>query len=615
MKQQQSIWLWLVPLLLLITALALPLGDADSLWYDEVWSLKNAGGAHYGPLSLTGIWEQVALQDPHQAFGYPYLLAAWGALVGWSELAGRYLSLLAGLLTVALTYRLGTETHSRVAGLFASVVLGLSAFFIYYTHELRAFTLVALAAATTLYAYQRLLTQKTLRPQSAILFLSGSLGLLYTHYFAAATLLGALGLYHLLLVAKTRRWWQITALAVVVALCFLPAVPAFLRGFTRFSPDDVRRIPLTAPEVLNTLVTYAGNQFIGTWLLIGAGLVGLWQRQRTHPALWIGLFSVGITVLANELLGILEPQRVRYVIVIWPLLALWVGVGLSTLLHWLQRSHFALVMLALVAWMTQALLMHNGTWIDPLRAEDVLRWRTMTPVMLDHASPDDLFAYYGGDGQAAYGVRLGFEYATAPLPFPALFTSTLYEGDTREWALDQVTSAQRVWYGVDRRNPLNNYHPSFEQELSNLFITCGRFVENEDMTLDLYASQPAFCPADTAPQAILGGQIELKAVSDAQVQGNRLSIQLQLRLAAEFPPETYNLALHLVANGEQAPAVQLDRPLPATPIALVDATLAISDILTGDYTLYAIVYNWRDGTRLSTETGAERFALAELTFR
>jgi len=122
-------WFWLVPLLLLTTWLGARWLNADAIWHDEYWSLFNAGGAQYGPLTPAQIWERISLYDAPQAPGYYLLLGGWGSLVGWSAFADRALSLLFGVLAVAWAYRLGRDLVSARVGLYAGAVLGTSAFF------------------------------------------------------------------------------------------------------------------------------------------------------------------------------------------------------------------------------------------------------------------------------------------------------------------------------------------------------------------------------------------------------------------------------------------------------------------------------------------------------
>src|SRR5262245_40462494 len=98
-------WLLVIPLLLLTSWLGARGLNADAIWYDEYWSLYYAGGAHYGPITLGETWTRVAQTDIElNPPGYYLLLNGWGALVGWTEYAGRALSLLVGVLAVAFTY-------------------------------------------------------------------------------------------------------------------------------------------------------------------------------------------------------------------------------------------------------------------------------------------------------------------------------------------------------------------------------------------------------------------------------------------------------------------------------------------------------------------------------
>lgn len=93
-------WLYLVPLLLLTTWLGARGLNADTLWYDEYWSLYDAGIEPHGDRTLAQIWEGVASRNPWHAPGYFMILSGWGRLAGGTPFAGRALSLLFGLLAL-----------------------------------------------------------------------------------------------------------------------------------------------------------------------------------------------------------------------------------------------------------------------------------------------------------------------------------------------------------------------------------------------------------------------------------------------------------------------------------------------------------------------------------
>jgi hypothetical protein len=118
---------WTVLILLCVTALAARGLDADAILIDEYWSVYNAGGAHYGPLSPGQIFERIATEDIWHVPLYYLLIAAWGNVAGWSAFALRALSLLFGVVSVALVYRVGRDMHSPLVGLAAAVTLDFSA--------------------------------------------------------------------------------------------------------------------------------------------------------------------------------------------------------------------------------------------------------------------------------------------------------------------------------------------------------------------------------------------------------------------------------------------------------------------------------------------------------
>jgi uncharacterized membrane protein len=106
-------------------------------------------------------------------------------------------------------------------GLYAAAVVGTSAFFVHYLHELRMYSLFALLTAFTVWVNWRIVTAK--REPGKLLWvglLAVAVAMLYTHYFASLPLF-AIGLFHILFVKKTRRWWQV---GLMVTAVFHPVV-------------------------------------------------------------------------------------------------------------------------------------------------------------------------------------------------------------------------------------------------------------------------------------------------------------------------------------------------------------------------------------------------------
>ena len=97
----------------------------------------------------------------------------------------------------------------------------------------RAFTLIALCSTLCIWSYWRLvLHQRPTGMGAPAGLLLGSIGLLYSHYFSAL-FMPALGLFHLLFVPKSRRWWRPILLIAVAALLAMPQLPGFLQGLDK----------------------------------------------------------------------------------------------------------------------------------------------------------------------------------------------------------------------------------------------------------------------------------------------------------------------------------------------------------------------------------------------
>ena len=117
----------------------------ESLWLDEGVSLKIA---ELNPLQII----RQATSDPTPPFYY-LLLHYWMALFGDSEFAVRSLSAIAGTLSIPVMYRVGTLLFGRTTGLLAAAILAVSGLQIYYSQEVRVYSLFCLLALISFYFF------------------------------------------------------------------------------------------------------------------------------------------------------------------------------------------------------------------------------------------------------------------------------------------------------------------------------------------------------------------------------------------------------------------------------------------------------------------------------
>ena len=158
----------------------------QSIWWDEGYSIGISSK------SLSDIASSTAI-DIHPPVYY-WLLHFWLRLAGKSEFSARFLSLVFGVLIVALAYRLGLRLLGRNGAFLAAFLVAISPFFITYSQEARMYTLETLLGLASVYFLTELLLrqsypQEKQRIPSGILwgaYVLVTLLALYTDYFPAA---------------------------------------------------------------------------------------------------------------------------------------------------------------------------------------------------------------------------------------------------------------------------------------------------------------------------------------------------------------------------------------------------------------------------------------------
>jgi hypothetical protein len=604
---RRSYWLWLIPLLLLTTWLGARGLDAYPIWWDEHYSIYNAGGAHYGPLSPSDIWTR-ATTDPVHPPGYAYLLAGWGALVGWNAFALRALSLFIGLLTMACLYRLSREiSGSELTSLTAALTLGIGAFFIHYLHELRSYTLYALFATLLIWGYWRLLTGSTRRVDSG-LFAVGVIGALYTHYLVGI-LAAAVGIYHLLFVPKNRHWLRAFILLIVGAVLFLPWLITFIQiSGVGTGQLDTRAYTFAPFELLNLLAYSFTNGLTPLLLIAGIGVVVYWRERPVRLMVVLIMTMMALALILNAISPFIN--QIRYLMALWPPLALLVGYGVA----WLARQRFARPLLAvlLVGWIGIGLWNSLTPQFDDYVLRDFHRdiFRPRVPVNImfrdiaREAQPGDAAVYSAPINSFAFSGT--FDLAMHPLSIRYTMPDWLpgkNQIEFTEQARRFMDDHMRVWFGVETQMPPDFRQTAFTDLLHQDFKLCKTPLQTDQLRLDLYARSAMCCgPSDAPPLVKFPNGIALASIETAQTP-DILSVLLAWQIPANIPPNTYSVALHL--DSANQPAIrQADSALPLIAYSCQKAVVPLNDLPPGQYTLRAVVYQWQTGQRLSGSTAA-----------
>ncbi len=590
--------LYLLPLigvLLLATAISVRSLNADGIWYDEWWSLYNAGAEFFTePLNPVQIWDRLSTDDPWQPPGYPWVLALWGNTVGWSEFTGRALSLFAGLIAIALMARFTLAiSRSPVAAVCAAALLGGSAWFLYYTHEMRVYTLYLACAIAFLYAYWRIAVQPRRRSLSYLaVAVTGSM-FLYMHPYALLVY-GVIGIWHLsrLRRASSRQGWIAASLALASpAALFLPWVSALFYAAQRTQAMERAAVDL---ELLGRIATTTFYVFssTGTILFVLLAIFSVFTRgAKLAWGLLILLMPITLAVFYA-----VSVSEIRYAIALMPLYALIGGLGAAELHR--RRIPYPIL---LILWIVPAIVVGSeprfgmvmqDTYPPPIRemAAALHPYLTDDASVIDyvgtevvpniHAEP--LVHYFGVDRVSILDMRTSvtldafinrFENAIAGRDRVWLLVTPLWE--MREWALLQHLLGQR---GYQR---------------------CTVLEQTDVMEIYAYAR------TDTRTPALrFGDMIIVRPIGAVDVLPDRAVVWLGIDSAA--PSDTYSAGVYLLDSSGTA-VRQVDQGVQAGDSCWW-GELSLTGLPPGDYTAVMSVYNWQTveplpGIGINGETG------------
>ncbi len=277
---------------------------------------------------------------------YPVLLKGWLAIFS-GEMAARWLSVAIGVATVAAVGVLWARCFGAPLALVVAGLLAISPLHIYYSQHVRGYVLLFLWAAVTIPAL--LLAVKNERRSDWVMFVVGSLGGLYSHYYFALfwgvlALVGAWSAYGW---KFSRQWWVACVTIGVLSLPLLGFVRSDLHyqksiraarsmhagafGYTYLSmatgycvgpsKNEIQQMsPRDAMIAGAPISAVVGSIYL---ILGGWGIVFLRQRRLLVPVLVL-LF---VPVLMIGLLGWLTGVTYNPRFVVWSLLPLLMLLG------------------------------------------------------------------------------------------------------------------------------------------------------------------------------------------------------------------------------------------------------------------------------------------------
>ena len=324
-------WLWAVPILLIVAALALCQIDLYPPTTDEFRSMYNSGWLVNGPYSPIDVIQSLQRNSPDHTPGYFILLSIWGNLISYDIALGQILTIFFGLLSLAIAYRLARDFVAPVAALLILIIVSSNTFYNYYIPFIRFYPLLVFITGAVLWLYWRIMFRvKSPKALDYFALFAAVFALENTHLFCA-TFLAALGIWHLLFAPKNRRWLAVTATGIAAIALFLPVLVNMARALTQVIQRDLSN-PIDGMTALGAWLTVMLNNQPGLLIIAITGLLLGLRRKNFAPTAYMfySLLSVTfmlILTLAADF-GFIQLARMRYHLVGMLPFALTVAAGL-----------------------------------------------------------------------------------------------------------------------------------------------------------------------------------------------------------------------------------------------------------------------------------------------
>ncbi len=416
----------------------------QSLWYDEGLSVYLAGLPPINTIQTSAITDHPPL--------HALMLGVWMQAAGQSEFAVRFLSLWWSVLAVALTWRLGRELLAEAIGAVGAGLLAVSALAVWYAQETRGYSLLLALTLIMAWAFARLhrqpgprhgpgggslpIRQGTLRLAEGdnwawVALIASSLAALYTHYYAAFTLL-ALNLAFLAMLAcrmqEARSMKQGTqgARDTRPASCSLHLAARFwfsqlviLAGFAPWLPSAIHQATTNVTYfpgrvgwqtvVSDTLRAFATGDvaptLVAAWAVGAMGVlavVGAFAEQpgTTRLNRVVVTLLVAAPVAAMVAIAWNRPKFApRYLIEALPAFYLMVGAGLTAtgqgrIRGWTVSVRRGFTVVCVMILLATSALSLRATYFDPVRQRPDVRG--VTAYIGSNERPGDVIVLLSG---------------------------------------------------------------------------------------------------------------------------------------------------------------------------------------------------------------------------
>ena len=548
--------------------------------------------------SLPETLHSVSILSPQHGPAYFLLLNVWHKLVGSDLFSLRLLSVIFCVLAVAVLYQVALISKSPHSACAAVIVMSFLAFYVHFATNMRMYTLVATVSGWVIWSYWKAL--RSLSPSiSTYISLFAAVALIpYIHYLGAIVVV-AVGIYHIFVYRRDRRWWLILTVLIVGSLLFLPWLPAAHGGLAEHQVDaDAVGARLESFDAVRAVLSVLSNGITPLPLLVfGIALTQFGRLSSSERYLgFITLFSVLALFALNEVAPILVENRMRYAVllaipyacvvaIVSRFIPTWRYLRISLALAWCLSFAYYLGTEDYLAFTN---LQQQGTKQIP-RYQDVMydlqdQLRFNELVLSFHptyvVSPNKTLPYY----RKALRDRATLVHITYEEDGQLL----IQHGNSRYRSLAAISGSRNsLWVLYNPDQTMLEDMPVYTDWLFKDFKACGRKHDTPNSVIDFYVSREIPCALVHQPDSMTihydNGIVLLNVIYEQSAD----ELNVYLRWGGVIA-EVHSHSLQ-VFDQFGARVSQLDAVISGDPID--ESTLDVSDLESGAYSVELIVYN------------------------
>jgi len=371
----------LITIVIMAIALRLYQLDYQSLGIDEIASMNGADP----DLTWSAVVNYSMTDQPPTFF---LLLHAWFKVFPYNDFYGRLLPLIIGLWGIVAIFFFGKEVKGSRVGLIASLITSQSYIHIYFSQEVRFYTLVFLFSTLSYLFFIRAV--KLERIIDFVFYSLSTALLLYTHYFGLVVFAsqGLLFILLIILYPVNRRFIILSVLSgLSVVISIIPWIPIF------FSDSETQNFWIQA-EPFYFLIKYFYVYFkdiFSSFVFATVLIIYLLSRYKlfkaNHSIDRVDLLVVGgvaFSFIIPLIYSILQTPmlHIRYTLIALPPLIIMISLGFTFLKARLQT----ILLIATCFTSLFSLVVIEKYYVKILKED----WRGLVNDVIKSGSPTDV---------------------------------------------------------------------------------------------------------------------------------------------------------------------------------------------------------------------------------